>query len=53
MVGFPDHYETVLVASDPLNEEPGWEPVPRNHMLVIDPNHTVRLVPLTHCLATA
>lgn len=34
---------TVLVASEPLTEEEGWNEVPRNHLVLIDPDRSVRL----------
>ena len=34
---------TVLVSSERLSEDPGWEPVPRNHMLLVGRDHTARL----------
>ncbi len=36
----------VLVSSEPLSEDPGWEKVPRNHLLVIDADHTARIEPV-------
>jgi glutamine amidotransferase len=36
MLDATDRYETVLVASEPLTEEPGWQQVPRNHLVMID-----------------
>lgn len=34
-----DEAETVIVASEPITEEPGWRPVPQNHLLIIRPDH--------------
>lgn len=34
---------TVIVASEPLNDEPGWEPVPHNHLLLVYPDRSMRL----------
>jgi len=31
----------VIVASEPLTEDPGWEPVPRNHMVLIHPDLSI------------
>jgi predicted glutamine amidotransferase len=35
--------ETVIVASEPMTEEAGWEAVPPNHLLVVHPNHHLEL----------
>ena len=40
MVGNGDR-ATVIVASEPLTEEPGWKEVPRNHLVLIDSDHRV------------
>jgi glutamine amidotransferase len=34
-----DEHATVIVASEPLTEEPGWQEVPRNHLILIHPDH--------------
>jgi predicted glutamine amidotransferase len=36
----------VLVSSERLSDDPGWEAVPRNHMLLVSADRTARLVPL-------
>jgi len=36
----------ILVSSEPLNEGPRWQPVPRNHMALIDRELNVELRPL-------
>lgn len=36
----------VLVCSERLSDDPGWEMVPRNHLLLIGRDHTARLEPL-------
>ena len=33
--------KTVLFASEPLSADPGWEPVPENHLLLVDAEHNV------------
>ena len=38
--------EAVLVTSEPLSAEAGWDPVPPNHLLVIDANRSLRLTAL-------
>lgn len=32
-------HSTVIVASEPLSAEPGWREVPRNHLVLIHPDH--------------
>jgi len=34
---------SVIVASEPLNDDPGWEPVPHNYLLLIRPDCSVQL----------
>ena len=41
-----NQHKTVIVASEPLTKEPGWEPVPQNHLVLIDPDHRVELRPV-------
>ena len=36
----------VIVSSERLSEEPGWEPVPRNHRVLIRPDRTTHLQPI-------
>ena len=36
----------ILVSSERLSSDPGWEAVPRNHMLLIEPDRSHRLEPL-------
>ena len=36
----------VLVTSERLSEDPGWERVPPNHVVVVEANHTVRVAPI-------
>ncbi|MSR62972.1 MAG: class II glutamine amidotransferase [Planctomycetes bacterium] len=38
----------VIVASERLSDDPGWELVPRNHMVLIAPTREVELRPLVH-----
>lgn len=43
----PGHDDpAVVVASEPLGERARWEPVPPNHMLLIDDQRQLELVPL-------
>ena len=41
-----DHGVTAIVASEPLSEDPGWEPVPVNHVGVIREDRTATAWPL-------
>jgi predicted glutamine amidotransferase len=46
---------TVMVASEPITEEPGWVEVPGNHLVLVDSGHHVemRAIPaLVDCLQT-
>jgi predicted glutamine amidotransferase len=43
MLGPPDHPSAIVVASEPLTDESGWEAVPPNHLLLIAPDHGVDL----------
>jgi ergothioneine biosynthesis protein EgtC len=36
----------VLVASEPLSEDPGWQAVPVNHTVLVDADHEVSLRPI-------
>ena len=38
----------VIVASEPLSKDPGWDKVPANHLLVVDSDRTVSTRPLTN-----
>ena len=37
----------VIVSSERLSEDPGWQPVPPNHMVIIDADRRVDIEPLT------
>ncbi len=39
-------HHALLVASEPLTDEPGWAAVPRNHLLLIEPDLTLQYRPL-------
>ncbi|MCE9548205.1 MAG: class II glutamine amidotransferase [Planctomycetia bacterium] len=39
-------YGAVIVASEPLTDEPGWQAVPPNHLLLVTPGEPPRLSPL-------
>ena len=34
----------VLVASEPMSNEPYWKPIPNKHLIVIDPNLNIELI---------
>ena len=36
----------IIVASEPLNDDPGWEPVPHNHLLLIRADRSIDLIEL-------
>lgn len=38
-----DDHATVIVASEPLTEEPGWEEVPRNHLVLVHSDHRAEI----------
>lgn len=46
MVPTDDVRAAALVASEPLTEEPGWTPVPRNHMVLVHPDESVMIRPI-------
>jgi len=43
MVQGGDRASSVIVASEPLNDEPEWEPVPHNHLLLIHSDRSYQL----------
>jgi len=43
MIQGGDRPSTVIVASEPLNDEPEWEPVPHNHLLLIYPDRSMHV----------
>ncbi len=38
-----DSHSTVIVASEPLTEEPGWKEVPRNHLVLVHADHRAEI----------
>lgn len=42
----PEDRPAVLVSSERLSRDPGWEAVPRNHMLLVGEDHSARLAPI-------
>lgn len=45
MVSDPDG-AAVIVASEPLSKDPAWQPVPANHLVVVDENLFVSIEPI-------
>ncbi len=43
MIPCDGRVSSVVVASEPLNDEPEWEPVPHNHLLLIHPDRSIQL----------
>ncbi len=41
----PGDHGATIVSSEPLSDDPGWEPVPVNHLVVIPPDHRLRVLP--------
>ena len=37
---------TIPNGPEPLTEEAGWKPIPQNHLLLVDPDFTLRLQPV-------
>ncbi len=37
---------SLIVASEPLTEEDGWKAIPPNHLLLVDPDFSLRLQPV-------
>jgi ergothioneine biosynthesis protein EgtC len=46
MVAPDEHGAAVIVSSEPLSDDPGWQPVPRNHLVRIDADRRVEIEPL-------
>ncbi len=45
--------DTVIVASEPLSADPGWEPVPNSSLMLIDEAHQVTMRPVRTTGASA
>ena len=43
MVESEEEHRAVIVASEPLTEEPGWTPAPPNHTLLVHSQHSVSM----------
>lgn len=46
MIQTGEDTSSVIVASEPLNDDTGWEPVPHNHLLVIHPDQSMDCRPI-------
>lgn len=46
MIDADDRPTAVIVASEPLTEEPGWQAVPPNHLLLIHPDYSITMRPM-------
>lgn len=46
MVDPSDDLGAVIVSSEKLSDDPGWEPTPVNHMIVIEQRRVARVAPL-------
>lgn len=42
----PDGSSAVIVSSERLSDDDGWRPIPRNHVVMVDAAHRVRLEPM-------
>lgn len=49
MIRDDEHPASVIVASEPLTEEPHWQPVPPDHLLLVNPDRTMGLRVLDWC----
>lgn len=38
--------KAVVIASEPMSDEPNWKPIPNKNLAIIDPNLDVELIPL-------
>jgi len=45
MIPASEGSDAVLISSEPLSQETGWESVPVNHLVLVDERHGVRIVP--------
>ena len=41
MIQTGEDTSSVIVASEPLNDDAGWEPVSHNHLLLIHPDRSM------------
>lgn len=47
MIDYDVRTDTVIIASEPLSNDPGWEPLAPNSLIMVRENHDVILRPLT------
>lgn len=45
LIAEPGHPGSVLVSSEPLTDDPGWQPLAPNSLLLVDTDRSVRSVP--------
>jgi glutamine amidotransferase len=50
MIDYDDCCETVIVASEPLSDDPGWEALAPNSMILVGAQHQISIRPL--CMGT-
>jgi glutamine amidotransferase len=50
MIDYDDCCETVIVASEPLSDDPGWEALAPNSMILVGAQHQISIRPL--CIST-
>lgn len=41
MIKSGEDMSSVIIASEPLNQDPGWEVVPHNHLLIVHPDRSL------------
>lgn len=46
MIDYDDCCETVIIASEPLSDDPGWEALEPNSMILVRPDHRISIRPL-------
>ncbi|HXK28426.1 MAG TPA: class II glutamine amidotransferase [Candidatus Binatia bacterium] len=46
MIDYDVRSDTVIIASEPLSDDPGWEPLEPNSMILVAEDHRVTLCPL-------
>jgi glutamine amidotransferase len=46
MVEADQEHQAVMIASEPLTEEPSWHPVPTNHVVLVRPDHSIECRPI-------
>jgi ergothioneine biosynthesis protein EgtC len=46
MVDFDVRSDTIIIASEPLSDDPGWEALEPNSMILVGPDHRISIRPL-------